>query len=344
MMMDSIRAMNRLLLPALLLVFRYSVCSGAVPAAGKLSQPGEFAVEVVRYEWHDEKRDRKVPVKIYYPGTGEGPFPVIMFSHGLGGTRETYEYLGRHWASHGYVSIHVQHIGSDDSVWKGGPGGFMSRMQQSATSLANITNRPLDISFAIDQAEKLNAGDSPLAHRLDLKHIGMAGHSFGAYTTMAIIGEIFKTPRGEVTFRDPRASAAIAMSTPVPDRDAREEALFGSIRIPCLHMTGTLDKSPIGDTSPEQRRAPYDHIHLADQYLIIFEGGDHMIFSGRLQFFWGNRDEKFQKLVRATSLEFWDAYLKRDSAAKNWLNDGTCKEYLGKKAVYERKEQSAGAR
>src|SRR6185369_13262736 len=81
---------------------------------------GPFAVAVTRYDWVDAARNnRPVPVKIYAPEKGAGPFPVIVFSHGLGGSREAYEYLGRHWASHGYVVAHVQHEGSDDQVWKG---------------------------------------------------------------------------------------------------------------------------------------------------------------------------------------------------------------------------------
>src|SRR2546423_15576637 len=70
---------------------------------------GPYAVEVIRYDWLDGKRERKVPVKIYFPKSGNAAFPVIIFSHGLGGSREGYEYLGRHWASHGYVSVHLQH-------------------------------------------------------------------------------------------------------------------------------------------------------------------------------------------------------------------------------------------
>src|SRR5271170_3301939 len=77
-----------------------------------------YSVEVLRYEWFDASRNRKVPVKIYYPNTSDGVFPVIIFSHGLGGSREGYEYLGRHWAACGYVSVHVQHLGSDNRVWQ----------------------------------------------------------------------------------------------------------------------------------------------------------------------------------------------------------------------------------
>ncbi len=51
-------------------------------------RPGPHEVMFTRLDWKDEKRDREVPVKIYVPKTGQGPFPVILFSHGLGGDRE----------------------------------------------------------------------------------------------------------------------------------------------------------------------------------------------------------------------------------------------------------------
>jgi predicted dienelactone hydrolase len=57
------------------------------------------------------------------PATGPGPFPVIVFSHGLGGSREGYKYLGRHWASYGYVAVHVEHLGSDTAAFTKRPRG-----------------------------------------------------------------------------------------------------------------------------------------------------------------------------------------------------------------------------
>ena len=80
------------------------------------AKAGPFAVETASFDWTDAARNREVPVKIYYPKDGAGTCPLIVFSHGLGGSREGYEYLGRHWASHGYVSVHVQHKGSDTEV------------------------------------------------------------------------------------------------------------------------------------------------------------------------------------------------------------------------------------
>jgi predicted dienelactone hydrolase len=224
-----------------------SAANRPVPAARS------FDVEVFRYDWHDAKRDREVPVKIYFPKTSDGPFPVIIFSHGLGGTREGYEYLGQHWASHGYVSVHLQHPGSDDSVWRGAAAADkMGAMRRAAADPRNAINRPQDVSFAIDQLAKLNRESSPFHQKLDLDRVGAAGHSFGAYTTLAVAGQSFLPGGGKGTsLADPRVKAAIPMSAPVSANRRRLDEVYAKIKISCLHMTGTKDFSPIGDTKPE---------------------------------------------------------------------------------------------
>ncbi len=90
------------------------------PVPKFFSIEGPFEVVIERAEWRDEARKRLVPIKVYYPAPpSECSHPVIVFSHGLGGSREGCEYLGRMWASHGFVSIHPQHHGSDETVWRG---------------------------------------------------------------------------------------------------------------------------------------------------------------------------------------------------------------------------------
>src|SRR3990167_3541328 len=59
----------------------------------------------------------EAPVRVFVPG-GKGAFPVILFSHGLGGSREGNRFLGEHWARRGYVAVFLQHPGSDTGVWK----------------------------------------------------------------------------------------------------------------------------------------------------------------------------------------------------------------------------------
>lgn len=294
-----------------------------------------YQVAVLRQVWHDAARNRDVPVKIYYPAHGNGPFPIIIFSHGLGGNRETYEYLGRHWAGCGYVSVHLQHHGSDDAVWKNA--GVLeagAAMLEAVADVSNAIHRAGDVHFGIDEVLKLNtAADSPLKGRLDTAHIGMAGHSFGGWTTMALVGERFKAEGP--TFADPRITAAIAMSAPVPRPAAERDRAFSEITTPVFHMTGTLDDSPVGETVASERRIPFDKMDKAETCLVIFNGADHMAFSGHIVP--RASDAGYQRLILAGSTAFWDAYLKGNSAAKAWLYQGGFRDLLGAKGTFETK-------
>lgn len=295
---------------------------------------GPHKVEVVRYDWKDAKRDREVPVKIYYPKDVTNACPVIVFSHGLGGTREGYEYLGQHWASHGYISVHLQHHGSDDAVWRGNANPMQS-MKRATLDIRNSLNRPLDVSFVVDELERLNADKSSMwKGRFDLQKLGMAGHSFGAYTTLAIGGERFLVMGEEKTLADKRFKALIPMCSPVPPRN-RDQA-FSNIKLPCLHMTGTKDVSPINETTAEERRIPFDKMPGPDNFLINFNGADHMVFSGRSGFR-GDRskDSVFHEYILMSSTAFWDAYLLDDQAAKVWFKGGGFKKALGDNGIFE---------
>lgn len=300
------------------------------------TDPATNAVVITRDEWRDANRDRVVPVKIYSPESGGGPAPVILFSHGLGGTCEGYEYLGRFWAAHGYVSVHLQHAGSDDGVWKDARlGQRMSTMRQAAAQPRNAINRAQDISFVIDELTRLAATNATWRAKLDLQRVGVAGHSFGAYTTLAVGGAVY-SGWNVTSLADARVKAGMPMSAPVPANQARLEAAFAGVKIPCLHMTGTKDHSPIGDTKAADRRLPFDHCRNSDQYLITFTGGDHAIFGGRDRWLGGAKDDEFQRLICQSSLAFWDAYLREDSRAKEWLTT-KFKAALGAEGVFEQK-------
>ena len=261
---------------------------------------------------------------------------------------ETYEYLGRHWASHGYVSLHVQHEGSDTDVWKKANRPEES-LRRAAADVSNAVNRPKDVSFAIDQIIKAGRDQTALRGRIDAERIGVSGHSFGAYTALAVAGQSFSGPLGgkQWSFVDHRVRAAVVMSAPAPRRRDALDAAFSSINIPCLHMTGTLDDSPIGETKAAERRIPFDHILGADQYLVTFTGGDHMIFSGRPRNAalartrgWqgdASKDAQFQTEIRTIATAFWDAYLRDIPQAKSWLAQDGCEAFLGADAKLERK-------
>jgi predicted dienelactone hydrolase len=112
---------------------------------------------------------------------------------------------------------------------------------------------------------------------------------------------------------------------------------FATIQIPTFHMTGTEDKTPFDNGEPpESRQIPYRNIVGADKYLIVFAGGDHMIFSGRAPRS-GPRpnDDRFHALIQKASLAFWDAYLMGNKDAKAYLTDGRFKQDLGDSGAFE---------
>jgi predicted dienelactone hydrolase len=306
-------------------------------------QAGPLAVETMLLDWRDEARRRDVPAKLYLPKGTEKPAPVIIFSHGLGGSRLGYEYLGQHWASYGYASVHLQHKGSDNEVWQG-QSQPMEAMRKSLLDPQHALNRPADVAFALDQLEKLNDDAGTLRHRLDLKRAGVAGHSFGAFTTLAVAGQTFKGPLGsEFSAADPRIKAAVALSPSPPRGKADFDKAYGSVTMPVLHMTGTLDDSPVSDTKAADRLLPFKH-SKGQRYLVVFEGGDHMVFSGRRRIGGAlaggqqaEKDAQFQSIVCVVTTAFWDAWLRDDADAKRFLADGQFEKLLGKQGTFEKR-------
>ena len=292
--------------------------------------PGPHTVASFNVDWKDDKRSRSVPVKIYHPKGLTMPAPVIVFSHGTGGTRETYTYLANFWTSHGYVCVHPQHAGSDSKAILAF-GNIKDGLKKAVSNPQNAVERVRDVTFVLDQLAKLDKDDATLKGKLDLDAVGVAGHSFGAHTSLAAAGQLM----AGTDLRDKRVKAIIPMSAPAPKLNA--DRAFAGITIPSLHMTGTLDDSPVGDTTAKERRIPYDKITKADKYFINFEGGDHMIFSGRITKGDRKQDADFQRVIKQTSLAFWDAYLKNDAMAAEWLNGAGMVGYVGKQAHVEKK-------
>jgi dienelactone hydrolase len=303
-------------------LFLFALSAYYADAAGE-----EFTVTDLT--WHDAARNRDIPVRIYAPKTASAALPVVIFSHGLGGSREGGAYLGRYWASHGYVSVHVQHPGSDSAV-----ATSIEAMQKAMRDPQNFINRPKDISFAIDQLTALNAAEGSWKNRFDLERIGVAGHSFGAYTTLAVAGEKQALIREKLS--DSRVKAVVILSAP-----NLRMANYDEVHIPAFHITGTEDVIHIVGATDKaiDRRIPFDKSSGPDTYLAIFEGGNHGTFGGRDQLLPGKHqlDVSIQDLVCQGTTAFWDAYLKGDSTRKEWLANGPYSQLLGGRATFEKK-------
>ena len=135
---------------------------------------------------HDAARNKDVPVTVYYP-EAPGPFPIIIFSHGTFGSRETDRALGEQ-ASYRCVSIHPSHedFGRDSGYRR----GLMKVIRNSHL----WESRPKDISFVIDSLPEIEKRVPELKRKLDRSRIGVGGHSYGAYTAEAIGGATVTMP------------------------------------------------------------------------------------------------------------------------------------------------------
>jgi len=294
------------------------------------AMPGPFSVESDDGVWHDAARERDIPVRILSPCPGAAAtaaekdmaYPVIIFSHGLGGSREGGALWGRHWASHGYIVVHLQHIGSDEAVWKDKKPHDAVGSMKRAMNLENSRLRIGDVKFALDEMARLrDAGAAPFKHA-DLARIGMSGHSFGAQTTLAVAGQLLLPLPGVAGTREARIVAAIAFSPNARVKIGLDRQ-FAGITLPFFSVTGTRDGSVLDDrTRYEDRLAPYEKMPAGDKYLASFVDGDHMVFGGHA--LGGRRpettrDREIQNGVKAATLAFWDATLKRDASARDWL-------------------------
>jgi predicted dienelactone hydrolase len=101
-------------------------------------------------------------------------FPLIVFSHGTGGTGLSIAWLGTELAKHGYVVAAVNHPGNNATE------------PYSAEGFCTWWERARDLSVVIDAM----LADARFGSRLDGRRIGAAGFSLGGYTMIEIAGGI----------------------------------------------------------------------------------------------------------------------------------------------------------
>jgi predicted dienelactone hydrolase len=275
-------------------------------------------------QWRDPARQRVLPWRLRLPST-PGPWPLVLFSHGLGGSREGGEVWGQAWAQAGLAVLHLQHPGSDTETLRAG-----MRSLRAAASAEQLIARVNDVRFVLDELRSLHdAGTGPWP-QLQLNAIGLAGHSFGAQTTQAIAGQRFP---GQASGMDPRPRAFIAFSPSSP-RGGRVPVAesFGAITRPFLAVTGSEDGDPLGSyDSGEPRAQVYEGLPPGKRALLWLDGADHMSFGGnalrrtpqlgpfRRHGPAAERQPAHHALVARITTDWWRAQLLGDGAAREAL-------------------------
>ncbi|MEY2897611.1 MAG: hypothetical protein RL669_1880 [Pseudomonadota bacterium] len=314
----------------------FGIARGAAPTDTR----APYAVGLIDAVWTDNSRQRSLPLRLRLP-EAPGRRPVVIFSHGLGGSVDGGRAWGEHWARQGFVVIHLQHPGSDQGTWHGA-----ERPAESLRAAANPEQyiaRVADVKFVLDELARRQSAGEPWAQALDLSRVGMSGHSFGALTTQALAGQRLEVPPAwhakAASLAEPRLRAFMAFSPSARSPAAARQ--FLTIERPFFSITGSADGmvGPGLGVPPALRQVPFEGMPGPDQYLLVLDQADHMVFNGAPA---GRgtrdagRDGRHIELVAALSTAFWRAYLMDDAGARAWLERHAAAE-VGAAGVFQRK-------
>lgn len=305
--------------------------AGAALAQAPGSEAGPFEVaSVERMDLTDGAR-RTIATRAFFPAKA-GRYPTIVFSHGFGGSLQTFNNTGRIWASHGYVVLHPTHSDSlamMDPAVPAAHASVMRAFRQNRGAVPRdiqgafvkvlddpffLTSRLLDVTFLLKALKDPKLGlDSQVLARADTGHMGMGGHSFGAYTTIVLSGAALSPPAAVPI--PTGFSAFLSMSGQGPGRMSLTDASFKSIVKPFMATTGTRDFGAANETPP-WRLKPWELSPPGRKYAAVVEGFRHTDFDpppGDPEL--GVRAAALRKL----ELQFWDSTLKGDKAAETAL-------------------------
>lgn len=297
-----------------------------------------YSIKIKKLDFIDsERNDRQVPIKVYLPQTetADQKLPCVIWSHGLGGSRDGAAFLARFIAEQGFIVINVTHRGTDTTLWEGKPGHPWDAIRAAHISRRTTLHRFRDIPFVLNEIERQK--DDELFRQIDFDRLGMSGHSFGAITTQIMAGQMLGRGRRRYSLKEERFKAGIcySMSQTYNGEESPEE-IYSTINIPMLYMTGTDDSSPISGKDYTYRLAIYEAATGPDQHVVILEDGDHMVFAGSRGGLTENpKRAEHEAIIKDLSLAFWHGYLNDNQEALNWLHSDQVRDYLAHQAEWK---------
>lgn len=260
-----------------------------------IRKAGPYQIKKEKWQLTDKSRNRSFYVNVFVPQGVTNNIPVIVFSHGLGASPDDYDDTLNHLASNGFLVAAPQHIGSDTTYFK----EMFEGLNKNIFDRDEFINRPKDLSFVIDELERRNQGE--FQGKLNLKNVGVSGHSFGGYTVLAVAGatidfdylqqscdrlygglnaaillqcRALELPREDYNFRDPRVSAVFA-GNPV-NRFIFGEKGISKITIPIMLGSGSDDPA----TPPAfEQVVPFTWLNTPNKYWALIEGQAHVNFN-----------------------------------------------------------------
>ncbi|MEM9327431.1 MAG: dienelactone hydrolase [Bacteroidota bacterium] len=215
---------------------------------------------------------------------GDGPYPLVIMSHGYTGSRLMYTYLTENLASKGYVVVAIDHTEST----------FRDANQFTSTLL----NRSLDILFVLNEMARLSApnAESFLSELVDANNTAIMGYSMGGYGVVNVGGAGYSAGAG--LFFSSNAGGSRALEQRIAGNEAHEASMddrikavvalapwgmargvwdakgLAGLRKPTFFIAGSKD-----DISGYEDgiKAIYEGAVNTDRYLLTYQGARHNV-------------------------------------------------------------------
>ena len=249
---------------------------------------------------------------------GDGPFPLVLFSHGFASDVDQYDALLTHWASHGYISIAPYH--------RDGGGSLRAIFNSIAIGKAGlIAGRVADIALLLENLAALDEVMPGLAQRIDRGRIAVAGHSFGAFTAQQFAGARAIDPEdgSQIAAGEHSVRAVIAISPPGEMFGLINQQSWRSMHKPMLATTGTWDVDGRFVTQWRQHALSFETAPPGDKHLLVVEGADHYLGNLICR---TDRETPAQhdalRMIQAASTAFLNAHLRVHAEPWESLGNG----------------------
>jgi len=302
-----------------------SLLGGTLGVSAALANAQSPAPGVEDDTWTDTARKRDVPVRVRWPQSDRhnAALPVVLFSHGLGGTRDGGTVWGEAWAAAGFVVVHIQHPGSDLAAVSRTATSFSDKAGlRVAAGAAQLLARLQDVGFVLNQISLRHAARQGRWATARHGAVGMSGHSFGAHTTLGMAGQRYPGFEG---ISEPRLASFIAFSPTVPSVGDAQQA-FGRLSRPVLTLTGTRDDDVLGNgATPDKRIAVFPALPSSGKAQLVLQDADHMTFGGQTgraaeivprESVTRDQQARDPALVAAITTDWWRATLLDDADAR----------------------------
>jgi predicted dienelactone hydrolase len=195
----------------------------------------------------------------------DGPFPLVIYSHGSGGIRYIHSNYTEALASNGYIVAAPDHTGNTAA-----DGLLGTEVEGAITAL----NRPNDVQRTLDAFLDPESTETVgYVASISPDQIAVTGHSFGGFTAYAMASG-FSNENGEF-IADERVDAIIPLA-PAAGPNLLTDELLASIDIPALVMVGTNDQTTPID--PNVTR-PWELTASSPSYRVDLTAAEHETFT-----------------------------------------------------------------